>query len=196
MNAGRKRAFDKEEALTKAIQVFWENGYSGTSLTDLTAALGINKPSLYAAFGNKEQLFKAALDHYVCDARAAFLCLINSSDIPLKARLKTFLYGMIDRVTDCESPKGCLFVKTACESGGVAIPDEITTLLRDMELRMETQLTGLFEAELPEGSQVHNITLYIQLLMSGLSVQAKRGKSSDELKAVADIALQLVPDPA
>lgn len=193
MNAGRKRGFDKEEALTKAIHVFWENGYSGTSLTDLTAALGINKPSLYAAFGNKEELFKAALDHYVSDARTAFACLINSSDASLKARLETFLYGMIDRVTDCESPKGCLFVKTACESGGVAIPEEITTLLQEMELKMESQLTGLFEAELPEGSQVHNITLYFQLLMSGISVQAKRGKSNKELKAAADIALQLLP---
>ncbi|MEH6651619.1 MAG: TetR/AcrR family transcriptional regulator [Motiliproteus sp.] len=198
MNAGRKRAFDKEEALTKAIHVFWENGYSGTSLTDLTAALGINKPSLYAAFGNKEQLFTAALDHYMEEARTKFLCLTDPSDAPLKARLKTFLYGIVDGVTDCESPKGCLFVKTTCESGGVGIPEEVTALLRDVEQEMETELTELFEAELqrgqlPEGTQVKNIALYLQLVMSGLSVQAKQGKSNEELKGVADIALQILP---
>ncbi len=64
MSAGRKRTFDEEQALEAAMRVFWQKGYVGTSLSDLTAALGINKPSLYAAFGNKEQLFASALARY------------------------------------------------------------------------------------------------------------------------------------
>jgi AcrR family transcriptional regulator len=64
MTAGRRRSFDEAQALETAMRVFWRRGYQGTSLSDLTAALGINKPSLYAAFGNKEQLFARALAHY------------------------------------------------------------------------------------------------------------------------------------
>jgi len=199
MNAGRKRAFDKEEALDKAMRVFWENGYTGTSLADLTSALGINKPSLYAAFGNKEQLFSTALEHYMNHHRAQKLPgLTDPPDAPLKERLRAYLFGVIDVVTDCESPKGCLFVKSSCESGSAAIPSEITSSLRDMGLANEMALTNLLEAErlrgqLPEDAQVQDIAGYLMSVMSGISVLARRGKTKKELKAVADIAVNAMP---
>lgn len=199
MNAGRKRAFDKEEALDKAMRVFWENGFAGTSLADLTSALGINKPSLYAAFGNKEQLFATALEHYMDQYGSPNLRrLTDPPDAPLKGRLRAYLFGIIDVVTDCESPKGCLFVKSSCESGSAAIPSEITSLLQDMGLTNEMVLTDLLEAErlrgqLPEDAQVQDITGYLLSVMYGLSVLARCGKTKEALKAVADMAVSALP---
>lgn len=200
MNAGRKRAFDKEEALDKATRLFWKNGYAGTSLADLTSTLGINKPSLYAAFGNKQQLFAAVLAHYRDQYGAPILYrLTDPADAPLKQRLKAYLFGIIDVVTGRKSPKGCLFVNSSCESGSVAIPSEISSSLQDMCMAREMELTNLLEGErlcgqLPENAQVHDIAGYLLAVMYGLSVLARRGKTKKELKAVAEIAVSALPD--
>lgn len=200
MSAGRKRAFDKEEALDIAMRVFWENGYAGTSLSDLTKELGINKPSLYAAFGNKEQLFTAALDRYRDHYGAPIMQrLTNPPDTPLKKRLQAYLYDIINMVTDCESPKGCMFVKSCCESGSEAIPSNITTTLRNKGTADETGLSKLLEHErqcgqLPENAQVQAIAGYLLSVMYGLSILARQGKTTNELKAVADMAVRSLPE--
>lgn len=199
MKAGRKRTFDKQEALDKATRVFWENGYSGTSIADLTAALGINKPSLYAAFGNKEQLFATAMKYYMDQYSGPnFQWLTDSPDAPLAERLKAFLFGVIDTVADFDSPRGCLFVRSSCESGSAAIPSETTSSLQDMGLESEMALTNLLEAErlrgqLPEDAQVENIASYLLSVMYGLAVLARRGKTKEELQAVADMAVHTFP---
>jgi AcrR family transcriptional regulator len=202
MNAGRKRSFNKEEALDKAMRVFWENGYAGTSLAQLTAELGINKPSLYAAFGNKEQLFATAMDHYMDRYAAPNLHqLTDPPGAPLKSRLKAYLFGIIDVISDCDSPKGCMFVKSSCESGSVAIPDEIASNLEDMGMANEVALTNLLEAEqlnggLPEDTRVHDITSYLLSITYGLTVLAGRGKLKEELRAVAEMAVSALPGVA
>jgi len=199
MNAGRKRAFDKNEALDKAMRVFWENGYAGTSLAQLTSALSINKPSLYAAFGNKEQLFATAMEHYIDQYAAPNLRqLTGSSDEPLKDRLRTYLFGIIDVISNCESPKGCMFVKSSCESGGVATPDKITKSLQDMGMANEMALNNLLKAErlngqLPEDTPVHDITAYLLSITYGLTVLAQRGKTKEELMTVAEMAVSTLP---
>jgi AcrR family transcriptional regulator len=199
MNAGRKRAFDKEEALDKAMRVFWENGYAGTSLAQLTSALDINKPSLYAAFGNKEQLFATAMENYIERYAAPNLHqLTGSSDEPLKDRLKNYLVGIIDVISNCESPKGCMFVKSSCESGSVATPDEITASLQDMGMANEMALSSLLETarlngQLPEDTQVNDITSYLLSVAYGLSVLAQRGKTKEELVTVAEMTVSALP---
>ena len=199
MNAGRKRAFDKEEALDKAMRVFWENGYAGTSLAQLTSALGINKPSLYAAFGNKEQLFATAMEHYMDQYSGPnFQWLTDSPDAPLTERLKAFLFGVINTVSDSDSPKGCLFVRSSCESGGAAIPSETTSSVQDMGLKSEMALAKLLEAErlrgrLPEDAQVKDIAGYVLSVMYGLAVLARRGKTKEELQIVANMAVKALP---
>ena len=199
MNAGRKRAFDKEEALDKAMRVFWENGYAGTSLAQLTSALGINKPSLYAAFGNKEQLFATAMDRYMDEYAAPNLHLLtNPPDAPLKERLKAYLFGVIDVISDCESPKGCMFVKSSCESGSIAIPSEIQVSLEDMGCANEVALSNLLEAaklqgQLPGDIRVQDITSYLLSVTYGLTVLARRGKTREELMAVAEMGVSALP---
>ena len=144
------------------MHVFWENGYAGTSVAHLTAALGINKPSLYAAFGNKEQLFATAMDHYMDEYAEHILCrLTNPPDAPLKERLKSYLLGIIDVICDGESPKGCMFVKSSCESDSVAIPDEIRSSLKDMGLASEMALANLLEAEKLRGQLPAHVSMKV-----------------------------------
>ena len=199
MSAGRKRAFDKEQALDKAMRVFWENGYAGTSLAQLTSELGINKPSLYAAFGNKEQLFSTAMERYMDQYSGPnFRLLTDSSDTPLTERLKAFLFGVIDTVSDADSPKGCMFVRSSCESGGAAIPTKTTSSIQDKGLEIEMALTRLLEAEqlrgqLPEDIQVKDLAGYLLSVMYGLGVLARGGKTKKEMQAVANMAVLTLP---
>ena len=199
MTAGRKRTFDKEEALNQAMQVFWRNGYSGTSMNDLTSALGINKPSLYAAFGNKEQLFDAALRHYMSlYGGPLFDRLTESTDTPLSNRLRNYLFGIVDLTSDRELPTGCLFVKSNCESGGEAIPEEIAESLRELGSANEQALTKFLRSEqrrgeLPSTTNPRELAGYLISVMYGLSVLARSGKSRKQLRAIVDIAVASLP---
>src|SRR2546423_7288883 len=116
--AGRPRSFDTDEALDRALRVFWRKGYEGTSLPDLTAAMRINRPSLYAAFGNKERLFRRAVDRYV-EGPASFVP--KALDEPrARAVAEKLLGGAVDLVTDPRGPRGCLLVHGALACGEAA----------------------------------------------------------------------------
>src|SRR5712671_741565 len=115
---GRPRAFDVDEALDQALRVFWRKGYEGTSLTDLTRALGINRPSLYAAFGNKEALFRKALDRYVEGPAAYVREALNQPTA--RAVAERLLYGSADLLNDPRHPRGCLMVQAALVCGEAA----------------------------------------------------------------------------
>jgi AcrR family transcriptional regulator len=199
MNAGRKREFDKQEALDKAMRVFWENGYSGTSVNDLTAALGINKPSLYSAFGNKEQLFRSAVDHYLADYGAPLRQkLLEPADAPLAERLRAYLYGIVDLVSSRGSPKGCLFVQSTCESGSRAIPEDITDALIEQARSTEAKLASFLQAEQSKGNlateaDVKLLAKYLMSVMYGLGVLVKNGSTRGSLRSVADLAIAAVP---
>lgn len=199
MSAGRKRTFDKDEALAKAMYLFWANGFAGTSLTDLTSTLGINKPSMYSAFGNKEKLFASALDHYLVNYRGPVMeRFTNPTDAPLKQRLEAFLLAVIDVVAGAETPKGCFYTKSCYESDSAAIPEEVTSLLRDMESNNEATLLELLKAEvekgeLPESSDVQTLAKYLLTLMTGLSVQAKNGSSKEQLQDVVAVVVETFP---
>ena len=199
MSAGRKRTFDTEEALDKAMRVFWENGYSGTSLTDLTAALGINKPSLYSAFGNKEQLFSSSIEHYNSTySMPTFAGYDSSTEKTFKGRLQSFLYALIDTQTNSETPCGCFFVKCLCESGSTAFPSDVAAAIQEMDSSTEKVLAEILESEVELGTlsstvSVQELSIYLQSVMFGLAVQARSGKSKKELRAIADIAVQTFP---
>src|SRR5712672_80887 len=111
MPRGRPRDFDVDEALDRALEVFWRRGYEGASLPDLTAAMGINRPSLYAAFGSKEGLFRRALDRYA-EGPAAYVR--EALDEPTARRVaERLLGGAAERLTDPRNPGGCLVVQGA-----------------------------------------------------------------------------------
>ncbi|MGH8592067.1 MAG: TetR/AcrR family transcriptional regulator, partial [Gammaproteobacteria bacterium] len=117
---GRPRAFDVDKALDRALQVFWRKGYEGTSLPDLTEAMGINRPSLYAAFGNKEALFRKALDRYADGPAAYFREALEAPTA--RAVVERLLLGAVDLLTDPRHPPGCLVVQGALSCGEAAEP--------------------------------------------------------------------------
>lgn len=198
MAAGRKRSFDKDEALVKAMRVFWANGFTGTSMSDLTAELEINKPSLYAAFGNKEELYAQSLTHYLQHYRdSAMEALKYPAEAPLQQRLRQFLYAIVDVITNPDNPNGCLFVKSCSEMSEV-LPASVNELLQAMGLDYERTLSAIFEGEqssgqLAKGADIELIVGYLMTLLSGLSVQAKGGKSAASLRDVADVAVDTLP---
>src|SRR5881397_436962 len=108
---GRPRAFDADKALDRALLVFWRKGYEGASLADLTRAMGINRPSLYAAFGNKEALFRRALDRYAEGPAAYVGEALNEPTA--RAVAERLLGGTIDLLSDPHNPHGCLVVQGA-----------------------------------------------------------------------------------
>src|SRR4030081_3217877 len=118
MAMGRPREFDPDQALDRALRVFWRSGYEGASMADLTEAMGITKPSLYAAFGNKEELFRKALDRYV-DGPGGYVQVALAKPTAREV-VEHLLYQAADAVTDPDHPPGCLAVQGALSCGEAA----------------------------------------------------------------------------
>ncbi len=195
-SVGRKRNFDEDEALDKVMRVFWDSGYEGTSISDLTSTLGINKPSLYAAFGNKEQLFSSAIKHYINRYGSPLMKhLQEPTDLPLAQRLKNYLFAVIALNCTDSTPKGCFLVNSCCESNGKGNFANDAATQHDYGLVAEKALGSIFLAaqqnnQLPKTLPAKEMTAYIQSLTYGLSVMARRGKSREELHAIANTALK------
>ena len=191
---GRPRAFDIDKALDRALQVFWEKGYEGSSLSDLTEAMGVNRPSLYAAFGNKEALFRKALDRYVEGTMIFVLDALNeSSACGVAQRL---LRGAADMVTNPRNPRGCLTVRGALSSGEEADPIRLELALRRSE--GEALIRKRFEraereGELPKGANPADLARYLATVYQGMSVQAAGGATREQLRRVAETALRAWP---
>lgn len=194
--AGRKRSFDKDEALDKAMRVFWNNGYAGTSLTDLTDALGINKPSLYAAFGNKEQLFNAALNHYIEHYGSPLMqYLKEDAKQPLSQRLENYFLAAIEKNFNNELPKGCFIVNSCCESGGTNMLENASSPTQDVGACSEKALENIFlledqNGQLPKNLKATEMTAYVLTVMYGLSIMGRRGKSRQELHSIIKTAIK------
>ncbi|RTE66059.1 TetR/AcrR family transcriptional regulator [Amphritea opalescens] len=198
MKAGRKRAFDKEVVLDKAMRLFWANGYSGTSVANLSSELGINTSSLYGTFVNKEQLFKDALAHYQKQyVEVNYRHLVEPSNATLKERLQACFYGLIELFTSDETPRGCLLVKSLNESDSVAFPEDAVVYMKKLGTETQQTLTGLFASEIaktdmPQGQTAQKLATYLLSISYGIAVQAKAGKSEEELKSVLDHSLNSI----
>src|SRR6187431_311201 len=115
---GRPRAFDRDQALELALDVFWRKGYEGASLSDLTEAMGINRPSLYAAFGNKEELFRKALDRYG-EGPASYVAQALAEPTA-RLVIEKLLTAGASLLGDPKNPRGCLAVQAALCCGDEA----------------------------------------------------------------------------
>ena len=189
MKAGRHRTFDKEVALDQAMEVFWINGYPGTSLSDLTQAMGINKPSLYSAFGNKEELYKTTLTRYVQKHGVIHAKHLFSADKSLKERIGCYLTSIAEGLTDPTLPPGCFVCISTSEIGGTCIPEEAVQTISTINEATKSSLTAFFTDEISAGTITHkhspaSMAHYILTLMFGLSVMARNGAKLSELKEV------------
>jgi AcrR family transcriptional regulator len=187
---GRHREFNIETALDAAIGVFWRKGYEGTSYTDLTQATGVERPALYSAFGNKEALFRRALDRY----NERFLGYLPEALAQPTARAVAghFLRGAVALNTRFPECRGCFGV-----NGALAVSDDaeaIRQVLIDYRANGEAMLRARFEAakaegDLPETADPATLAAYLMAVTHGIAVQAKAGFSRAVLEAVAEQAL-------
>lgn len=189
---GRPREFDVDEALSAALRVFWEKGYDGASLADLTEAMGITRPSLYAAFGNKEALFKQALDLYESEKLAY---VGRALDAPTaRGVAQRLLDGTIQNVTS-ECP-GCLGVIVSVSCGNASSP-----IQQDIRERAESSRAALIKrleraidgGDFTQPVSAEGMTQYLMAVLQGLAVQAGAGASRDQLQQVADATLAVWP---
>jgi AcrR family transcriptional regulator len=192
---GRPREFDAEKALECALNVFWRKGYEGTSLSDLTEAMGINRPSLYAAFGNKEELFRKALARYL-DGPASFHREALQQP-KAKAAVERLLYGMVEALTNPCHPSGCLAVQGALSCGDAAqsIRDELVRRRAEAEAELRQRLErAKTEGDLPADANPADLARYISTVTQGMAVQAAGGASRADLQSVAEMALRTWPE--
>ena len=185
---GRPREFDTEMALSAALRVFWEKGYDGASLTDLTEAMEITRPSLYAAFGNKEALFKQALDLYESEK----LAYVGSALGAPTARgvAQRLLEGTIANVTS-ECP-GCLGVMAvvSCNSPSSSIQQDVRSRAQSSHAAMVARMQAAIDAgDFTNAVSAEAITNYLTAVLQGLAIQAGAGANRDQLQQVADTAL-------
>jgi len=194
MAAGRHRGFDKEDALEKAMLVFWKNGYPGTSLTDLTTAMDINKPSLYAAFGNKETLFNQSLTMYLTKhglAHSEYLLLREQS---LYQRVKNYLLSIAKMLTDQELPKGCFVCISTSEVAGSRLPESSVKEIKVINQQTLLFLTEFFEQEKQLGNaneklDTNAMANYLLTLQFGLAVAARNGSDMAALTSTIRLAI-------
>ena len=191
---GRPREFCVDEALAVALRVFWEKGYEGTSLNDLTDAMGITRPSLYAAFGNKESLFRKALDLYEREK----LVYIGQALAKPTARevAETMLRGTIDNVTSDAQPHGCMGVITSVAGGPEAqhVREEVVKRgERGKRALVERFERAKEEGDLPANVDPEGLMRVLIAMLQGISVQANQGATREELERLVESGLALWP---
>jgi len=193
MSRGRHREFDEQVALERAMEVFWRNGYSGTSLSQLTDAMSVNRPSLYGAFGNKEQLFVRALNAYISRYGAPHMDRLRASGAPLRIRVKNYLDSIAQMLSDPQLPGGCLVASSTCEAGGDYLPVEARQAVEQINAGTRGALIDFFQAEVADGNlrtaaSPEALADYLLALQYGLAVMARSGAGRDALGRVIEAA--------
>ncbi|MFD2467492.1 TetR/AcrR family transcriptional regulator [Amycolatopsis silviterrae] len=191
---GRPRGFDAEEALERALLVFWEQGYEGASLATLTEAMGISTTSMYATFGNKAELFRKALERYD-EGPSAYL--VRALEEPTALGVATaILAGTVRTTTRPSAPHGCLGVQgaLATSESGREVRDLLAAWRTDGCDRISERFRrAVDEGDLPPEADPVLLARYVTSLSFGIAVQAASGIGRDELQEVADAALRNWP---
>lgn len=192
---GRPREFDPEDALSAALQVFWRRGYDGASLSELTEAMGITKPSLYSCFGNKEELFRKALELYERDK----LCYTRSAlEAPTaKGVAERMLRGSLAVQTgSVDDPRACLGVISvvACTTQADSIKEQVKARQASsnqalIERFERARQDGDFPAEL----EPQALAAYLYAILQGMGVQASSGACAQQLEQLVDTTLAVWP---
>jgi AcrR family transcriptional regulator len=191
---GRPRSFDERHALEAALSVFWKHGYEGASLAELTAAMGINRPSLYAAFGNKEELFRRALDHYTAGAAALHDSALRQPTA--RAAVERLLRSAADALGDCKNPRGCLLVQSAlvCGTAGESVKQELIARRASARAAWRKRFQrAKMDGDLPADADPAALARYLSALSAGMAVEAVNGADRAELRRLVDVALRAWP---
>jgi AcrR family transcriptional regulator len=191
---GRPRRFCEETALDAAMRVFWEKSYEGTSITDLTEAMGINRPSLYAAFGDKQQLFFKAMGRYV-EGPAAYLGAALAEPTA-RGVIEALLRGSLKMLSDPRNPRGCMSIQSAlaCGTDSESVKNALLEWRKQGEAAVRKRMKrAQAEGDLPKDVNTDDLTRYVAMLLNGLGVQAANGASKAEMTRVVEMALRTLP---
>lgn len=188
---GRPRAFDREQALRQATDVFWRKGFEGASLSDLTSAMGINPPSLYAAFGDKETLYLEALEYYVNGAASRDALLDNAPTA--RAAVEALLLRGATAL-----PKlglGCMMVTSAVNASSAKVRKTLTTCRATEEATLRKRIErGIREGELPAGTDAAGLAKFYETVSQGMSTQIADGASPKILRGIIANAMRAWPE--
>ncbi|WP_408588935.1 TetR/AcrR family transcriptional regulator, partial [Novosphingobium sp.] len=191
---GRPRQFCADTALAAALQVFWKRGYEGASMAELTDAMGITKPSLYACFGNKEALFRKALDLYERDKLAYVQTALEAPTA--KAVAERFLHGALSLQSGGDDPRGCMGVisAVACVNFADSIREDVMARRASSDRAIVERFhRAKAEGDIPDGVAPEALSSYLSAVMQGLSVQAASGAPKEQLEQLVETTLLLWP---
>ena len=197
MVGGRQREFDKQEALEQAMRVFWNKGYVGSSLMDLTTSMGINKPSMYAAFGNKEALFIQATQNYIDHYASIHAQLLQATDLSIKQRLSAYLLSVVKSQSGMNGPKGCLITSCIAEAAGEDMPESATKKVNEIKNLGEKILTDFFNqaentALFKHQQSSQQLAQYFITVLHGTAAMSRAGKTLAELTVMIELSLTVL----
>lgn len=192
---GRPRAYDPEKALTRAMETFWAAGFTGTSLDDLAAATGMNRPSLYAAFGDKKSIYLKSLDLYAESLRGTMRAILQS-DMTLADGLTGFYQGGIDLYLSGENgPRGCFVSCTA--PAEAMVDDDIRTVLKEVLGEIDRGLGLLYRqaqkrGEISKDADTAALAQLAGAVLHSLALRARAGATREDLQAIARMAARTI----
>jgi len=186
----RPKQFDKQEVLERAVELFWRNGFSATSIQNLVNHLGINRASLYDTFGGKDALFRQALEYYMQQSAEQMGGLEEIGCI--KKAIRAMFIGTVGDVCPESGTKGCFIVNTITE----LLPNkpELRPLLLKSKEHLELFLASLLNQYYKDEEKANHIASYLYTLLSGLQVVAKVNPNKEELLRTIDIGLQILDE--
>jgi TetR/AcrR family transcriptional regulator, copper-responsive repressor len=192
---GRPRAFDRDEVLAKAIEAFWEHGFEATSVAELTKAMGISPPSLYATFGDKKALFLEAVAVYQ-RTHGSFAARALASEPTARSAVARLLREAASEYTDPAHPRGCMVISAATnctpDSADIeqALRDERNANVAAIQQRIQSDIDS---GVLPSGTNARSLAVFVAATVQGMSQQARDGASRSDLEAVAEAAMRAWP---
>jgi AcrR family transcriptional regulator len=190
---GRPRSFDRGRALERAMHVFWRQGYEATSVSDLTRAMGINPPSLYAAFGDKEQLYLEALGRYQ-QRRVESMAKWFDEEPTAKAAVRRLLTEAATELARAGAPRGSMLVLSAMQCSSDALQAKLAERRASVRAILKARIDrGLHEGELARGTDTDALVDFYSAVFQGMSLQARAGASRKRLLATAALAMRAWP---
>ena len=195
---GRPRTFDIDLALDRAVEVFWKHGFQDASMHELTEAMGLSKPSLYAAFGDKESLYLKTLARYVARLVERHAAALNDEPDGRRA-VAGFLHSLAAMLADPQLPGGCFIINGTADCGGSTIPAAVELALRDAMQGSETMLLHRLQraqrdGHLPADARPEALAAMFGSIIAGLAVMAKSGAPVAKLEMVIDAAMAVWPE--
>ena len=191
---GRPLSFDREAALNPAMLLFWRHGYEATSLAELTRAMGVTAPSIYAAYGDKKGLFRAAVHRYLTRSQTPAEVIAQAATAAAAAR--ALIEGAAAAFTGADTPAGCLLASSAIAVSAEAddVREELAAIRREIETALCARIAADMDiGEVPAGADPAVLAAYVMAVIQGLSTLARDGATRAKLQQVAQLAMAAWP---